>query len=337
MAMASMSTARVSSMAAVPTARNGAAYVFGLPTATVSGISPSQGSATGGGTVTISGANLGTAGAASVHFGNTPATILSDTGNQIVAVVPRGLAGAVDVAVTTQYGVSATSAADKFTYVAAPAVAGITPKSGSVKGGTPVTIQGTGLAAATAVYFGKTPAKILADSGTQIVATDPAGSAGMVDVTVVTAGGASAVSPLDRFTYIAAPMVTGLAPASGPVKGGTKVTITGTNLANPIEVLFGRIAATVSSSSATQIVVVSPAEAAGNVDVVVVTAGGTSVVTAKDRFTFSRTMATASLSLPLRPAESENVLAPTALGEGDSVWRRVIDAAILSLVDDRIT
>ena len=130
---------------------------------------------TGGATVTITGENLGTAGAATVHFGNTLATILSDTGNQIVAVSPPGLAGAVDVAVTTQYGISATWAVDKFTYVAAPAVAGITPKSGPAAGGTLVTITGTNLGAlgTAGVKFGSTVATVVSDTGTQIVATAP--------------------------------------------------------------------------------------------------------------------------------------------------------------------
>ena len=108
--------------------------------------------------------------------------------------------GTVDVTVTTPGGTSATSAADKFTYVAAPTVTKISPTSGSAKGGTKVTITGTNLANATKVLFGTTAAKISSDSATSIVVTSPAGT-GTVYVTVVTAGGTSATSSADKFTY----------------------------------------------------------------------------------------------------------------------------------------
>ncbi len=61
---------------------------------------------------------------------------------------------------------------------------------------------GTNLASATAVDFGKTAAKIVSDTATQIVVTSPAGT-GTVDVTVTTAGGTSATSAADKFTYTA--------------------------------------------------------------------------------------------------------------------------------------
>jgi hypothetical protein len=85
-------------------------------TPVVNGVSPSSGQA--GTSVTVSGLDFsGGAGMTQVYFGNTPATstqIVSDT--QIIATVPSGLSGTVDVTVHSPYGVSATSAADKFTF-----------------------------------------------------------------------------------------------------------------------------------------------------------------------------------------------------------------------------
>jgi uncharacterized protein (TIGR03437 family) len=60
-----------------------------------------------------------------------------------------------------------------------------------------VTISGTNLGGATGVSFGGAAAKIAADSGTQITATSPAGTAGTVTVTVTAAGGTASAS----FTY----------------------------------------------------------------------------------------------------------------------------------------
>ncbi len=84
----------------------------------------------------------------------------------------------------------------------APAVTGISPAIGPVKGGKAVTITGKNLTQPAAVQFGSTPAAIVSGTATQIVATSPAAaSAGTVDITVSTVGGASATVKADQFTY----------------------------------------------------------------------------------------------------------------------------------------
>src|SRR5438094_7589497 len=84
-----------------------------------------------------------------------------------------------------------------------------------------------------------------------------------------------------------APVVTGVSPSSGPSTGGTTVTITGTAFDCVTSVTFGGVAATIISSTSTQIVVTSPAHAAGTVDVIVTTPGGTSAATPADHFTYN--------------------------------------------------
>jgi hypothetical protein len=84
----------------------------------VSGVSPQQGSTAGGDSVTISGDHL--ANASAVTFGGQAATIVSNTNSQIVVKSPAGAPGAVDVQVTAPGGTSATSSADRFTYIAPP-------------------------------------------------------------------------------------------------------------------------------------------------------------------------------------------------------------------------
>ena len=168
-----------------------------------------------------------------------------------------------------------------------PTVSAVAPSSGRLAGGISVTITGLNLTGATKVFFGAVVAKIQSDTATQIVATSPAGKAGTVDVTVVTANGTSATSALDQFTYVAAPTVTKISATAGPVLGGTSVTITGTNLAGATAVMFGKVAATqIESDTATQIVAISPPGTAGAVNVTVVTAGGTSKVSAAGKFTY---------------------------------------------------
>lgn len=83
----------------------------------------------------------------------------------------------------------------------APAVTGISPTTGYTLANTTVTITGTNLSGATAVYFGAQSVTPSSVSATQVIATTPGGSVGAVDVKVATPGGLSAAVAADRFTY----------------------------------------------------------------------------------------------------------------------------------------
>jgi hypothetical protein len=102
---------------------------------------------------------------------------------------------------TTAAGTSAAWSADRFSFLAAPAVKKISPASGSASGETTVTITGTNLGGATAVSFGGTTVtSFVSDTATQIVLVSPAG---VVYVKVTTAGGTSAASSAAKYTYTA--------------------------------------------------------------------------------------------------------------------------------------
>ncbi|MET3987943.1 IPT/TIG domain-containing protein [Streptomyces sp. PvR034] len=169
----------------------------------VTGLSVSQGPASGGASVTLTGTGL--AGARAVRFGTTPATGVTVVNDRTVtATVPAHAAGTVDVTVTTPAGTSPTSAADRFTYFAQPAVTAVSPGSGPTAGGTPVTVTGTGLSGTTALTFGTgNPATAVScPTDTTCTTTSPAHAAGTVDVQVTTPGGTSPTSGADRFTYV---------------------------------------------------------------------------------------------------------------------------------------
>src|SRR5208337_2227493 len=265
-------------------------FTFVTPGPAVAAITPNNGPTTGGTTVTITGTNL--TGATAVTFGVTAAASFTvNSATSITAVSPAEAAGTVDVTVTTAGGTSAKTAADQFTFTTpGPAVTAVTPNNGPTTGGTTVTITGTNLTGATAVTFGVTAAaSFTVNSATSITAVSPAEAAGTVDVTVTTAGGTSAKTAADQFTFVTpGPAVAAITPNNGPTTGGTTVTITGTNLTGATAVTFGvTAAASFTVNSATSITAVSPAEAAGTVDVTVTTAGGTSAKTAADQFTFT--------------------------------------------------
>src|SRR5262249_49435679 len=122
-------------------------------------------------------------------------------------------------------------------------------------------------------------------SDAQITAASPPGT-GTVDVTVTTPGGTSAVSPADQFTYLPPLAVAAIDPNQGPTAGSTNVIITGRGFPGAKAVQFGgTAAATFSVASDTQIRAISPA-GTGAVHVVVTAAGGSSVATQADLFTY---------------------------------------------------
>ncbi len=85
--------------------------------------------------------------------------------------------------------------------LAFPQVLSIAPDSGSLDGGTTVTVTGKRFAGATAVKFGGTSAASFeVVSETEIKAVSPAGTK-TVEVMVETPGGTSPKSPADQFTY----------------------------------------------------------------------------------------------------------------------------------------
>jgi hypothetical protein len=257
---------------------------------TVTGVSPASGPTGGGGNVTLTGS--GFAGATQVLFGNTPAasfTVNSDT--SLTVPVPPAAAGLVDVTVASVGGSSATGAADQYTFVAtAPSVTAVSPNRGPTGGGTSVTITGANLNGATGVSFGSTPASsVTLVSPTQITATSPAGSAGMIDITVTTPYGTSATGAADQFTFAdaAAPAVTGLSVPSGPMAGGTVVVLTGSGFTAATGVSFDTIAATsFTVNSDTQLTVTAPPSPGGTVDVIVTTPYGSSVASLADQFVY---------------------------------------------------
>ncbi len=275
----------------------------------VSAVSPNVGPTAGGTTVTITGINFN--GATAVSFGGVAATSYTvDSATRISATAPAGVAGIVDIRVTTASGTSAVSAADRYSYVAPPTVTAVSPMAGPTAGGTTVVISGSNLGAATAVTFGGTPASYTVNSANQITATAPAGAAGTVDIRVISAGGSSAIGAADQYTFVAAPVVTAVAPSAGPTSGGTTVVISGSNFSGATGVRFGTNAASsYIVNSPTQITATAPAGAVGTVDVRVTTLGGASATSTADRFSYQ--LAPTVVSIDRASANPTNASAVT--------------------------
>ena len=199
------------------------------------------------------------------------------------------------VAVSYRADVVAVGSSGRVTvFTPTPLATKVAPAVGPAGGGTEVTLTGVNFVNVRGVTFGSTPAAVFTVvSPTTIRATSPPGAPGSVHVRVTNSYGTSPElpggfgGPSTRFTYVAAPTITGVSPGSGPPTGGTQVTITGTGLFSPSAVQFGgTAAASFTVRSSTEITAVSPPGSAGTVSVTVTTPYGTSAPSDAARFTY---------------------------------------------------
>jgi hypothetical protein len=178
-------------------------YVPAGPAPKIKKIAPKTGPAAGGTTVEISGTNF--AGATAVSFGSTSATSYTvNSASSITAVSPASTSGQVALSVTTPNGTSAPIAADHFNY-GPPTITEVSPNSGSVSGGTTVTITGTGFALGSATNFlfgGMKGSSVNCTSTSTCTVVSPARKAGTVDVKAGVSGKHSAANaPADQFSF----------------------------------------------------------------------------------------------------------------------------------------
>jgi hypothetical protein len=169
----------------------------------------------------------------------------------------------------------------------APTVSRLSAHAGPSLGGNTVRITGTNFSKVTAVRFGSKPGTDLRVSSSKTLTVRAPAGTGAPYITVVTAnGGPSALTGRAAYNYLHVPHIKAIRPRSGPASGGTKVTITGTDLAFITSVKFGtRRASHVVVISAREIRVIDPAGNAA-VNVRVFTRGGVSAIVPADKFTY---------------------------------------------------
>lgn len=197
---------------------------------------------------------------------------------------------------------------------APPTVTNVTPATGTIAGGTEITLTGTGFATTIGVVvdnptdvlppypllpqvpFGP-PAYFVVDSDTQMRIVMPGTGIGFTPVAgtayalvVTNPEGDSSTTPVvgNSFTYFQPPVVSSISPSSGPVSGGTTVTIDGVAFTGVTQVKFGDTnAASFTVDSNNVIRAVSPARAAGNADITVThPTNGTSQLVLAGRFVY---------------------------------------------------
>lgn len=257
----------------------------GAGTPVISSFTPTSGSTSGGTAVTVYGSNF--TGAFSVAVGGT-AVAFSPVGDTQLSIpsTPAHVAGSFPITVQNSAGVGTSS--QLFTYTSGassiPVISFLSPTTGPTTGGNSVIISGSGLVGATAVQFGSglfgtIIAPALFEGGTMTV-TAPAHAAGSVYVQVTNGFGTSVQSAGSLYTYgtsgTGIPVISTMSPTSGPITGGTQVTLTGSNLNAVTSVSFGGFPATgLIHTSDASLTVTAPAHAAGQVVVTATSVYGT--------------------------------------------------------------
>ncbi len=199
-----------------------------IPAPTITGITPSSGQNTTSisitnltGTGFLTGATVKLTKTNQTDISATSVTVVSATQINCTVNLTGKIAGQWNIVVTntdTQTGTLTNGFTVTSVSTSAPTVTGLSPATGTTLGGTSVTINGTNFLGATSVKFGTTEASsktIVSDSS--ITATSPAGTAGIVNVTVTTPSGTSATSTSSQYTYRAVTTAT----AVGVFRSGT--------------------------------------------------------------------------------------------------------------------
>ncbi|MFN0087012.1 MAG: M36 family metallopeptidase [Blastocatellia bacterium] len=184
------------------------ALIPGVPAPVIASVSPAFGPPAGGTRVTINGSGFTENETTSVSFDGAAAATFSVLSNTVIsAVTPAHAAGAAVVQVMNRSG--AASLQNGFTYYtagtggAAPALTTLFPNTGTVRGGTPVTIVGANFTPETEVTFGPQKAAVAFVNANTLRAVTPAGAAAGA-IEVAAANGGQRASIAGGFTYTSA-------------------------------------------------------------------------------------------------------------------------------------
>ena len=278
----------------------GVQFLYGVKAANKPKITSLTGSKTIGQSLTINGSNFSTTGnevwftkLASDGVPVKVTSVASTGGGTVISVtVPAGIQdgevmvkrnGTAFADLSNSFPIDVGSGAGD-----PPFVTSVDPSTGPAGGFTPVTITGSGFTDSTSVAFGANPAvSFSVDSNTSISTVSPPGTLfTFANVTVTDPNGSHSLVNAFFYSFNPAIDVDTCTPDTGTTLGGTTVTVSGPSTVGITSVEFDGVAGSnMQAISATEVVVDTPAHAAGAVDVTV--NGGADTIVGG--FTFSGT------------------------------------------------
>jgi hypothetical protein len=261
--------------------RDGGTDAGVLPPPRILEVLPARGESSGGTWITLRGSGFLQGVAAStteaarstaIQLGTIRVQDIQIIGDTLLDLrTPPGPEGTATLTLTNARGTAACEAC--FTWFEPLAVRTISPEQGPQAGGNTVTLVGSGFTEGTRVLIGGTSSPTVTRlSSTELRAVVPRGSlADRVDVRVY--GGGEGSFLRRAYRYVEDTRITGLAPLTGPLAGGTQVVLTGQGFEGTTGVLFGGLpAAAFQVESPTRLTATAPpGTRLGAVDVRVLT------------------------------------------------------------------
>ncbi len=211
--------------------RSSAPLLFSYDAPVITGISAATKPTAGGVSLTVTGRNFGLS--RNVNLGSASVALFSQASHtQLVFALPAGQGESLPL---TVHVAGQASAASEFSYDP-PVLNQITPATGPTAGGTLLTLTGSN--------FGLTPLVLL---GSQVATSSGPQDHGRLVVSLPAGGGADlplkvqvlARESNSRFFSYLPPAITTISPATGPMAGGTPITIHGSNFGTAGTVSIG--------------------------------------------------------------------------------------------------
>ncbi|NP_001305057.1 PKHD1 like 1, tandem duplicate 1 isoform X1 [Danio rerio] len=211
-------------------------------TPTVTGISPTEGSSSLGTVLTITGSGFN-GGNVTVKTGDVECSILQVTNTSITCQVGPASAGVQPVSLSfSLLGNARYPNNSSFNFTHLFGVTSINPTSGSVAGGTVLTVSGYGFSNDAAVTIGTQPCSIVEVELFQLRCIVPAGSEGEQTVTMTAAKMTAIFNGSFTYSNTMTALITSVSPQTTTVFGNRSLTILGKHFGatpNDISVLIG--------------------------------------------------------------------------------------------------
>uniref|UniRef100_UPI003AACF14E PKHD1 like 1, tandem duplicate 1 n=1 Tax=Centroberyx gerrardi TaxID=166262 RepID=UPI003AACF14E len=199
-------------------------------TPVVTGISPSQGSHGLETLLTVTGTGFSSENA-SIMVGRARCQVEQVTDTTQVCRLGRASAGTYPVSVSfPSLGRSRYSGGDVLNFTYQLIVSSLSPPSGSVAGGTLLTVTGFGFSRHTVVTVGSEECMTVHASDTELKCRTPAGTAGSQTVTVRVGDMSETASGSFTYDNSLTPLITSMSPQTTTVIGHRVLTILGSNL-----------------------------------------------------------------------------------------------------------
>lgn len=234
----------------------------------------------------------------------------------------------------------------EFTTLKQPTIFGVSPLVGAAAGGTEVVVRGAGfeLSSVALCRFGLTQVPATVVGGDIVVCTAPPASGelmntGVVEFALVLDGDEveSSSNNAQLFTHLAYPVVSAITPKSGPVTGGTRISVDGENfvdMGSGVECVFGEVNTRATVVSVDRLVCDSPPHGDGEVAIAVRNGGGDAVLSQTGpSFVFTSSVRTSLVAVPSTFAENNLERDMFALSSNDTIrseWDTTDDVKCIS-------